>query len=337
MDEKSVFCEVTGVSCGSSVLGNKKGDYKWGIMLSLILGLMVLSLSLYFIFHELWTEEDTERQICRQSIQLRSLLPDATIAGFNVDSFKDEYPLKCRTHVVEISEREIREGEAGKIIAETMAECWALYDNGDASAFPAKFFKSSTCVPCARIHLTVEAKKELGSKKIDIRKALDLPMGKDYSYYLYLRDSGKKFSAFDFGNEVPFDLEGDGFYIGSDLTFWENVILKNKLNNGEFTARMRTLDISLPRVFDATKGDLLINYGIVTIQDEDFGDYIPYLFYFQTEQGNPFNEVSKDFIFNFWDLLPKALSSLWNVPEKGLDAFIKRDIGFCEEWEGIPA
>lgn len=319
---------------------SKQGDYKWGIMLSMILGLMVLSLSLYFIFHELWSEEDTERQICRQSVQLRALLPDVERAGITIDSFKDEFPLKCKTHVVEIDARDIREKDAGKKIAEAMAECWALYGKGDENAFPAKFFKSSSCVPCARIHLTNEAKVELGDDTINIRSSLDLPMGKDYSYYSFLKNSGKKFSAFDFGNGVPFNLEGDGFEIVDVDWIWENVELRDRLG-GEFSARMESVDVSLPEFFYADRGDLLINYGIVTIGDDNF-DYVPYLFYFQTEHGSPFDEVRKGFVFNFW-AVPKGLLSLGSLKFLSGVASLEEvekmrvgSVGFCNEWEGIP-
>jgi len=315
---------------------DKKGDYKWGIILSLILGLMVLSLSLYFIFNELWSGDDVDRQVCRQSIQLRATLPDFGLEWYKFNSFKDEYPLKCTTHVVEIGKKEIDRGEAGKIIAETMAECWALYGKGDENAFPAEVFKSSTCVPCARIHFTDEAKKAVDGGKISIRQALDLKMDPKYSYYVYLRDSGKKFSAFDFGNNVSFNLSGNGFAVGNETGYWENAELKNKIG-GLFTARMRTTEISLPEFFDVEKGDLLISYGIVTVSDIDFGDYVPYLFYFQAEDGNPFNEVKSDFIFNFWRVPVATLEILWDIPEEGWEAFANKDVGFCESWEGIPA
>ena len=323
---------------------DKKGDYKWGIILSLILGLMVLSLSLYFIFNELWSGDDIDRQICRQSIQLRATLPD-----FEVISFKDDYPLKCTTHIVEINKKNINDAE--KIIAETMAECWALYGKGDENAFPAEVFKSSSCVPCARIHLTDEAKAAVDGGKISIRQALDLKMDPKYSYYVYLRDSGKKFSAFDFGNNVSFDLNGDGFEIkptvwtlrGANLRLWESVELRNKINGGTYNAKMSSVDVSLPEYFDVGKGDLLINYGIVTISDNDFGDYVPYLFYFQTEDGNPFTEVKKNFVFNIpaalWDRVSDffTLDTFTKLPSTNFQEMKNTSVSFCEAWEGIPA
>ena len=332
---------------------DKSGDYKWSIMLSLILGLLILSFSLYFIFNELWTDDDADRQICRQSIQLRNLLPNVEKGGIDWTSFKSDYPLRCKTHVVEIikSDVVVQDGvmEAERKIAEAMAECWALYDKGDANAFPAEVFKYSTCVPCARIHLTDEAKTELGTRTINIRNALDLKMSKDYSYYNFLRDSGTKFSAFDFGNGVSFDLKGDEFEINGatwdseevKLKLWDSVELKNKVNGATWNAWMGTVGISLPEKFDASKGDLLINYGIVNVGDhEGFGDYVPYLFYFQAgQEKNPFNEVKKILIFNFigtiWEGV-KASVMFWQVDENFEEAKAA-SATFCNDWEGIPA
>ena len=323
---------------------NKKGDYKYGIILSLILGVMVLSLSLYFIFQELWSDDELDWEICRQSIQIRALLPDVEKWGITVDSFKDTYPLKCKTMVVEIEKSDVKNiKNAQKIIAETMARCWALYDKGDSNAFPSKVFKSSVCAPCARIHLTEDAKKYMEDKKmtgINIRESLmNLKMAKEYTYYEYLSNSGKKFSAFNFGNGFAFDLEGREFGIETDTWPWKYSYLTNRLSGGEFMALMASTNVFLPEVFDITKGDLLINYGIVTMGNEGFGDYVPYLFYFQANQRtNPFGEAEKNFIVNLWTIPKDGLGLLYDfITGKGKEAADKYTLGFCEQWEGIPA
>ena len=331
---------------------NKKGDYKWDIMLSLILGLLILSFSLYFIFNEYFTNEGMEWEICRQSIQVRSTLPEPTILKLDGPSFKDEFPLKCKTRVIEIDKSDVTPDRNGRMeietkIAETMAECWALYDKGDASAFPTKFFKSSTCVPCARIHLTPEAKDKLGDKTINIRNTLDLPMTPKYSYYVFLRDSGKKFAAFDFGNGLPFNLNGDKFEIGETENLVGFAEMKNKLTGGEFEAYMRTTNISLPKTFNAKDGDLLINYGIISIGKKPFGNYVPYLFYFQTDQkDNPFAEVRKGFVFDvshglisgYWGFFKIWLGGgIWELEEIKQEVMDDATVDFCEIWEGIPA
>lgn len=304
---------------------DKRGDYKWGILLSLILGLMVLSLSIYFIFNELWSGDDQARQICRQSIQLRSLLPEAKFAGLDWNSFKDDYPLKCETHVVEIDEGDVEDIKlAQEKIAGAMAECWALYDKGDASAFPSDIFGDKTiCVPCARVHLTDDAKKKLGDGNISIRSSLDLPMTKDYSYYKFLKDSGEKFPAFNLASGRKFYLNGSSFFIDEEDR--AAVILKNKLTGGSVGfesawgswLNLKFSRVYLPEFFNTKDGDLLINYGIIVSSGKNgIGDYAPYLFYFQTNQkSSPFEEVKKDFSLN-------AGASSW---------------AFCENWEGIPA
>ena len=322
---------------------NKKGDYKYGIILSLILGVMVLSLSLYFIFQELWSEDELDWEICRQSIQIRALLPDAEIKGNSVDSFKDSYPLKCKTNVVIIKKSDVKDIEdAQKIIAETMARCWALYDKGDSNAFPAKFFKSSVCVPCARIHLTEDAKEYLEEKKItgiNIRESLmNLKMTKEYSYYEYLNNSGKKFSALNFGNGFPFDLGGDRFDSDVVVLKWKTDLV-NRINGEEFFAWVVSDGVSLPEKFELDKGDLLINYGTITISGGEFGNYIPYLFYFQQGQTIPFpfEEVKEEFIFNLWKVPIEGLKSLFYLQDLEKNIFSESSVGLCEQWEGIPA
>ena len=302
-----------------SLQAQKKGDYKWSIMLSLILGLMVLSLSLYFIFNELWSGDDSDRQVCRQSIQVRALLPEAEKVGVNFHSFKDDYPLKCKTMVKEIDAEDAE--DAGKIIAESMAECWALYDNGDANAFPtATIGSKSVCVPCARIHLTNEAKMAIGSKGINIENALkDLRMeSMGISYYDYLMNSGNKFPAFSIGGAVPFDLSGDGFEIGDiNSSFFDKAVLINRANGAKIILP-KVGNIILPKILFPEKGDLIINYGVYLSNANDlFGHNVPYLFYFQSSQGDPFEEVEK--------------KNLFGISEELFGT------KFCETWEGIPA
>lgn len=331
---------------------DKKGDYKYDLIFSLILGLLIIGLSFYFIFNELFSSEDIDMEVCRQSIQARAVLPDVEEGGITVASFKDSYPLKCRTRVFEIDKNDIVKNRAAGIIAERMAECWALFDSGDSNSFPAEVFKTSSCVPCVRIGLSEDAKKYLKENEdveINIRDALDERMTKDFSYYTYLENSGKKFSAFSFGNAVPFNLLGSEFRIesidgfsGIVPMFWENVELRNRMG-GTFVAKMGSVNISLPEVFDYRNGDLLISYGIVSIEEGVFGDYVPYLFYFQTgQERDSFNEVRKKFISNpareIWKVIEDFFTARLLVLEgDNLDKVEDASVSFCEQWEGIPA
>ena len=288
-----------------SLQAQKKGDYKWSIMLSLILGLMVLSLSLYFIFNELWSGDDSDRQVCRQSIQVRALAPefDSEWIPSATVSFKNEYPLKCKTHVVEVDKGDVK--NIDKIIGETIAECWALFDKGDTLSFPSSWYgTTSACVPCARIHLTNEAKDEINKSgnNITIRNSLDERMDNGGTYYEYLKESGEYSSAFAPVKEGEFDFNGASFEVSEDEgeTFWS------------WDGLLEVYKVYLPKKFDINKGDLLVNYGVFIIG----GQYTPYLFYFQQGQTpSPFDEVKKQHYS-------------WNKV-MGAD--------FCETWEGIPA
>lgn len=344
---------------------NKKGAVgMYAIILALILGLIVMSVA--FVFREAFFGDDLgDKEVCRQSVLLRASLPDIKKGDVSLAEFKSDYPLKCKTDVVDIERADVVDIEkAQQKIAEAMSECWYLYGKGDFTAFPSEWFKASTCVPCARIHLTEEAKQYMEADSVEginIREALDLKMNKEeFRYYNYLENSGEKFSAFNFGNAVPFDLEGDNFNIeniewagGFVPRSWKNVVLRNR-KGGEFEAKMGSVDISLPKVLKASEGDLLINYGVVTMGESEFGDYVPYLFYFQTGQKvNPFNEVKKKFISNpvhtVWEVffqaerfspilfIPDLIFDLWDDDESAMSKISEASVSFCDAWEGIPA
>ena len=325
---------------------DKKGDYMYGILLYLILGVLVLVISIFFIYQEFWVGDEGSKEVCWQSIQLRAPLPDSGLGADELE-FKSSFPLKCKTMVVEVSEADVRNVEvAQEKIAESMAECWNLYGNGDLNVFPAKFFKSSVCVPCARIHFTDEAKKYARDNKVEIniKDALDLKMKEGFTYYSYLQDSGKSFSALNFGNAVPFNLNGEDFSVESKKWDWASVDLVNRANGVTFEAKMSSINVSLPERFNIDEGDLMINYGVVAgIQlvvgeSKGFGEYVPYLFYFQSGQkDDSFKEVQNNFIFSpsasFWEFL--QLKN-WIEYEKRIDEIESASVGFCDEWEGIP-
>jgi len=158
--------------------------------------------------------------------------------------------------------------------------------------------------------------------EINIRDSLDLPMDQGYTYYNYLMNSGDKFSAFDFAGSRLFDLEGDGFsvdeedYISGTFINRMGGTEKGFSINGIFN-EIDVSKVSLPEVFDIEAGDLLISYGITTTPNPAaWGDYIPYLFYFQANQEmNPFDEVKEEFV----------------------DGTLWQNVNLCESWEGIPA
>ncbi len=291
----------------------KQGDYKWGIMLSLLIGLMILAVGFSLFYQEAQTGALGDMTVCRESIQARSVLPDAKLGGITFDSFKDAYPLKCKTMVVDVSEADLKDGSYRDKIGGAMAECWALYGKGDSNAFPARFFKTSTCVPCARVHLSDDAKDYMKREnmKINLRNVLDAKMGKDYSYWSYLLGAGERFSAFGIQRSFVSNFSGNIFSIIRKHTIQRNILIHpNKIDKSEVIVKVANL--TLPKYFYSGKGDLLIGYGVSQANGKDrFSDYFPYLFYFQVNQEpSPFDEVGKD-LFD--------------------------GMKFCDKWEGIPA
>lgn len=329
MLNKSNFEEVSIVNSRKRI--NKRGD-KYYILISLILGLIVLSLSLYFIFQEYFNEEMIDMESCRQSILLRATLPEAKVAKINWESFKDDFPLKCKTEVVDITKEDIIQDNAGVIIADTIVQCWNLYGNGDLNAFPSGWVgKKSVCVPCARIRLTNEAKKymeENRSAKINIFDTMNTKLFRGTTYFNYLRDIGDAFPPLSFAS-------AGNYWYGSNFTLADvgySVSLKNR-NTGAietpehfwlFPTEYWIAKITLPRYFNPDQGDMLINYGVVTRTNPPsggVGEYIPYLFYFQIDQPNdPFEEVKRDIFYDSTKLIPGT-----------------NDLALCEFWEGIPA
>ncbi len=308
---------------------NKKGDYKYGLLFSLIMGLLVIGLSFYFIFNELFTGDEIDYEVCRQSIIARSILPDVTISELvKIGSFKDSYPLKCKTQIVEVGKRDVEDiKKIEKIIADEIVKCWALFDKGDANAFPpagiGEFYSTvkTTCVSCSRIHFTEDARKHLEENpeiEINIRSALDNKMEQGFSYYNYLMSSGKQFSAFDLASTSEFDLEALDFLVDDEKQ--EPVVFKNRLTGATEDGHGLFFDveaskISLSEKFYFDRGDLLINYGVITSSnDGNIGGYIPYLFYFQTGDAEGFKEVQKELI----------------------DGSLFSNAKFCDQWEGIP-
>jgi hypothetical protein len=269
----------------------KRGDEKYYIIISIILGLLVLGMAMYFIFNEYFTSEDIDRESCRQSVVLRDSLVEQNYAGFNIFSFKDKFPLKCKTSVITIDKKT---KDATKVILDALANCWFTFGEGNYDIFPKKFFTESTCVPCARIHFDPSVVNDYTrDKKIDLTSALNSrKIDERQTYYDYLMDSGKKFPALSFAGGRHFNLESGIFQVGASTSI--DGFLINRLTAQ--TEKKNLASIDLPKYIDAEKGDLFIFYGALnTASDPDkgIGNYLPYLFYFQGGQTgpNPFNEI----------------------------------------------
>jgi len=315
---------------------NKRGQWQ-NYLLPAIMAVIVLGISFYFIFNEYFTGEDIDKEVCKESIMVRATLPEIKTAGVKIVTFKDDFPLKCKTNVVEVTADDIKKGEDGKrnverLIGDAFAECWFLFDNGDANAFPASVFEENTiCMPCARIHLSEEAKKAVIEDdelkgNIDIEVLLNdvnlFNIGdRRTSYINYLNGAGSLFYPFNPMGTGEFNLSGDKFEING-------IPLKERLDYPDFKTKIDSdvkelgvfSDISLPKNMNIIEGDLIIVVGSVTTPRDVKYKHMPYMFYFQNGQDGYVNEMEKTFF-------------QWGI--SGFDPEATEKI--CNMWEGIPA
>jgi len=130
---------------------NKKGAEKFNIIVSLILGLMVLAISLFWIFGEFFNQDELDWQVCRQSIILRNSLPEADLVAIGLDT-KGAFPLKCKTEVVTIDSAKTPDEVYSKI-SDAVAEGWYMFGEGKMDFVGRETWKSQTvCMVFARIH-----------------------------------------------------------------------------------------------------------------------------------------------------------------------------------------
>jgi len=166
----------------------KRGDEKYYIIISLILGLMVLFIALYFIFQEYFTQDEINWETCRQSIILRSGLPEEDLV-IATASAKNFFPLKCKTEVKTIDYQNTTRFQ--KEFADAMAKCWYLTGEGQLRIFAGESNDlKSRCMVCERIHVSSTNKNQefYSQNKVDLISALSsLRMDGGLSYWDYLQ------------------------------------------------------------------------------------------------------------------------------------------------------
>ena len=129
---------------------NKIGSEKYYIIISLILGLIVLGLGLYFIFNEYFNEDELDWQQCRQSVILRSNLPN--LKELRMD-LKGAFPLKCKTEVVTIDSAEPE--EVYERISKAVTSGWYMFGEGKLDFIHREWLTDNRyCLVFARIHFT---------------------------------------------------------------------------------------------------------------------------------------------------------------------------------------
>ncbi len=206
----------------------KGGDEKYYIMISLILGVMILAISLYFIFQEYFTQDELNWETCRQSIILRS--GEGSYAAKKIQ--EGALPFKCKTQVINIDYKSYY--DAGQEIVKAMAQCWYTFGEGKLQLYPKGVLENDiACFDCARIHFSESVKEYYSSSAVrwgwlDYLTE-DVGNGKTYGQYIY-----------NFKNK--------------------NSILENQpWPEDKFLSNIRYED-----VYDMNKGDLIITVAVKT-------------------------------------------------------------------------
>ena len=162
---------------------SKKGDQKYYIIISLILGLVILTISLYWIFGEFFDEDELDWEVCRQSIILRAGLPEKDLVGLKLD-VKGAFPLKCKTEVVTIDNLRDPE-EVYKKIADAVASGWYMFGEGKLDFVHRDATASQTvCMAFARIHISEEAYRDFDIKRdASAWSKYPFDFGRGFSFY----------------------------------------------------------------------------------------------------------------------------------------------------------
>ena len=217
------------------MITRKRGAIHYEIIISLILGLIVLGLSLYFIFNEYFTEDELDWQQCRQSILLRSNLPNLKELGTDL---KGAFPLKCKTEVVTIDSAEPDE-VYGKI-SKAVASGWYMFGEGEFDFVHRSFLVNERyCLVFARVHFTEDSVQKLDEiledDSINPNSDENKFTQSFYDYYTRTKMDGRKETYNDYlpmlgsGKPSPrFILNSKVYFPGEDIAL---VYVMNKYSS----------------------------------------------------------------------------------------------------------
>lgn len=297
---------------------NRKGAEKYYVVISIILGLAILVIVLFWIFQEYFGQDEINKETCRQSIILRNTLPELKKGGIEWVSLKDKYPLKCKTDVVNINYKNVSRSE--REIADKLVECWYLFGNGEFTIASSKTaWGKSICIFCSRISVDSSVRDfyvnnyadksgKTNDNRIDILRALNTKFagGKTYKEYL----NSFNFPAFNPAGGREFNHGQPRFWVAEEDSI-EGVLNNPKTGKTETGASFRRVD--LPQYFNPEQSLLIAQGFAISSSSSGIGDYIPYLFYLHTNEIGKLDE--KNFIDGSW----------WE------------NYNLCENNEGIPA
>lgn len=137
---------------------NKRGAEKYYVVISLILGMIILVIAIFWLYQEYFGQDEINRETCRQSIILRGNIPDVSLGGLNILTFKDKFPLKCKTEIVDI--KSDKQEDVLREIADTLTSCHYLIGEGLYRLYPNVniFGGNKVCIVCSRLHFSEDKK-----------------------------------------------------------------------------------------------------------------------------------------------------------------------------------
>lgn len=263
LDKKGTRVLTSGLN-RSRLLKSKRSAEKYYLVISIILGLIILIIALYWIFQEYFGQE-ISKETCRQSIILRASMPDSErLATRSLEDLKNNFPLKCKTEVVNVDLPKKPDvsfsDNVSALIAQKMNECWYMFGEGKYFVFPIKGLLDDplkNCVICARIHFPAEA-----SQLPDYEREADV-MSYFYTHYVGGKEIPESKYVRSKDNKLVYYNTVDNSY-ASYLHFFGGVVKDGTTlfpNNPEWATNSKTGRMTI----DIGKGDVII--GVYSFTD----------------------------------------------------------------------
>lgn len=273
-----------------SIFSNKRGDEKYYIIVSLILGIIVLGLALYFIFQEYFTQDAINWESCRQSVYLRNMMPEKDL-GLTTLSGKELYPLKCQTQVINVNYK-----NASKVEEEfrnAILQSWYLVGYGDYKIFASTTWDAQThCMVTARIHIDpqVSSYYQVGEHNISILNSLRTKYSGISFYNFLLSLNPKVYPFFAIKKWGDFKVLSSGYAVDKNLFLQLLFPLSSYVGLDSYFSSISTVGadpqgpgVVEPDVIDPSKGDIYIVVSSLAKQDKEI---TPGVFWLQAKDVN---------------------------------------------------
>ena len=297
------------------------------IIIAMILGIIMLGLIMFFLFHEYFTEDDVDWEACRQSIVLRNMMPEKTLLGVIDYSSKEYVPLKCKTQIVDINYLDKKKAE--QQFLDVMASCWYLVGEGNFKFFAHDGGDAKTrCLVCARISIDQKYEKDyVGDKSISFGEAIvnGKVNGGSAKEYFFPKDGIRAIPYGNYGWQETFKVYSGGHKMSLTSAAF---IVSGIMDIAKWltsNADEKGAGFGLPAKYIPGRGDVLVVISSVATKDERVAPMLLFL------QSDDFEELGKP-LGSFGGLnFDKLLS---RNPLKG---FEKTQLVPCDSFESIPA